>query len=624
MCHRGKYFASQVCWLLIILFICLIGVVIPPSQSVEVIRSAESGLPSNSPSDPLILSHLADIHISHDDSDNVRLFQRALGQSVRYGATIVFTTGDLANNWKGLFSELGFGDQVEQDFKAYNDSTSLLPRNVVYLDAAGNHAEYGVPSRDTDTHNLHKYRHSHNQTTNFQTLWASTFPIGNFSFLILNPFLYPRPHAKLGFWIRPTSEILDRIESELLTPFTGYRIILTHFPIRCWFDDVKSTNGKSIRDLIKESQALLVLTGHLHPSEAWIQHFGGVIEFVGTDLVWHETFALITVDNGRAAYHRFRVDDPPLALLTFPIAKEQLSNSVDFRMQTSEIRAIVFTNETLEIKVSGAVSGVLNKTRQLRTGWLYTLPFTLPNGEHHLTFSGDWDHEVDFVIGDSVQLGREKIYGYPNFVYTAIIGGFVIWCIEAIIVFPVGQISITKRVEAWIHEGIGGPFWVFAILLGFLSVRHRICGLPLCIRIFLIVLVIWPIALPIAGMAVGDNHGFVWSYGYVLGSARFFDAWGTLFGAFYIVLILLPLLFLASGLTVKPVFGVDIAFGCLGGLMMVVGAAVLLYQAVGTIGTVFSPAYVILPLILIISLIVWNRRRKDLQDSDYWTSSVGS
>jgi hypothetical protein len=360
----------------------------------------------------------------------------------------------------------------------------------------------------------------------------------------------------------------------------------------------------------------MVLTGHLHPSRRYVQHFGGVIEFVGTDLVWHNTFGLISIDNGRAAYHQIELDQVPTAILTFPVPKEQLSQFVDFEASNAEIRVISFKNESLEIRVSGAVSGTLTKIRQLRMGWLYTLPLDLPAGEYHLSFRGDWSHEIDFVVGNSAKLDREKIYGYPNFVYAGIIGGFVGWLIELIIVFPFFYPAITSTVEFWIHGEKDGNHWVFVIFLGFLSVRHRLRKLPIWIRIGFIVMVVWPLFLPTAGLAVGNFHGIVWAYGFVLDSSNFFDPWATLFNSFYAVLILLPLILFGSGLAMSPIFGFDIFILCLGCVMILVGTVVLLYQAVGTVATIFSPEFIILPLAMIITLVVWVRRRRLITDTE--------
>jgi hypothetical protein len=620
MYRKCAYFLSQFCWILIILFFGLIGIVVPLSQSVDPISSAS--IPWDSSSDPLILSHLSDSHVTHQKKDSGALFVRALQESLRYGANPIVTTGDLADNWEGVFSELGFGDQVEQDFKIYNDSVSILPPNVAYLDLAGNHDEYGVPSLDSDHHYILKYSRSMLNQTTFANLWASTFSVGNFSFVTLNPFVYPRPHAKLGFWIKPTREMLDRIESELLRTPNRFRFILSHFPIRCWFSDAKSTSGKSIRDIIAKSGAVMVLTGHLHPSRANVQHFGGVIEFVGTDLVWHETFGLISIDNGRAAYHQIELDDPPTAILTFPVPKSQLSEAVDFQTSETAIRVISFRNESVEIRVSGAVSGTLTRERQLSRGWLYTFPLDLPDGDHHLSFRGDWTHEVDFVLGNSAKLDREKIYGYPNFVYAGIIGGFVGWLVELVIVFPFFDPAITAAVESWIRGENEEPHWVFVIFLGFLSVRHRIRMLPIWLRIGFIVLVVWPLVLPTAGIAIGKYHGIVWAYGFAINGSNFYDPWATLFNSFYAVLIVLPFLLLGSGLAMTPLFGFDVFIACVGCVMMVVGAVVLIYQAVGTVATIFSPEFVLLPLAMVIGLVVWARRRPKSPADDESTSCV--
>jgi hypothetical protein len=147
--------------------------------------------------------------------------------------------------------------------------------------------------------------------------------------------------------------------------------------------------------------------------------------------------------------------------------------------------------------------------------------------------------------------------------------------------------------------------------------RLHIRRLPGAIRLILFVLVVWPVALPIALAQTGDFTGFIFIYGYYLGDKATYDPWGPLYVAFLLGAVVLPFLDLAASLSFKEwskVMILDRFIGGVGFVAAIGGALGLLLQAVDVIWMLLSPPFVLLPLGTGVVLIVWKCRQPKEQD----------
>jgi hypothetical protein len=143
---------------------------------------------------------------------------------------------------------------------------------------------------------------------------------------------------------------------------------------------------------------------------------------------------------------------------------------------------------------------------------------------------------------------------------------------------------------------------------GFLLTRIRLLKLPIFLRGLFIVSIIWPLFLPIAGMQVGQYSGIVWLWGFIMKGVNVFDPWGPLYIGFYLVFVMLFIFQFAAGMVVEgsgKVLILDKLLGIAGVVTTLVAAVGLLYQAVGVLGTIFSPIFVILPAFCYATLLIW-------------------
>lgn len=629
MARTGLYLASQYVWIIFIYIWIFLGVIITPYRSPGTIKSLKAKDSFNSSSDPEILAHLTDIHINHQIPSTMRYFGRALEQMCAFGVKAILATGDLVDNWDTTDSNLGVGEQTKEDFVLYKEIVDVIPERNSYLEVSGNHDEYAVPSLHDPMHFIFNYSKSIKSVEKIEDWWIHVAEVSGYEIVFINPFRYPTGHAKVGFWIMPTQEMLDVIESKLLVPPAKPRIILCHFPVRLWSQKPKSSNGHSFQELIGMSNATAVLTGHLHPSTESLQHIDGILEVVGVDIAWHSSYGLMSFDNGRFVYTTASIDNPPIAIVTHPVPKLQLSKMVSFEETDSEIRVVVFTDKILNIQVTGDVEGTLIRRRELPRyqAWLYTLPLSLKEGEYHIDFTGDFESSLDFVISSSVALPKEKLYGFPNFVISSVIALAIVWVLEVFLVFPIGEIPIARDANDFImddtkFEDHGLTIWC----LGFLLFRERIRQLPKFVRFWFCLMVFWPICLPSFFMKTGDHFGFVWTYGFVLGGEAFYDVWGHLYTAMYCCFILMPLMHFAVGVSNgwSKMTLADTIVGVFGLCVMVGSCGMLVYQAAELVFTILSPTFVILPLVMYIYLLVWSFTKSDKNYNQMYTEGSES
>lgn len=610
MAKTGSYLASQYVWVIFIYFWIVLGVILPSYREPGTIKSLSDNAEFDPEVDPEIIGHLTDIHINHQIPSTTNTFSKALKQTVDLGVNAILATGDLVDNWDTVNSNLGVGEQTEADFILYKENIDLIPDRNNYVEVSGNHDEYGVPSLNDPTHFVFKYAKFIKSVEKLEDWWVHVANISNYEVIFINPYRYPTGHAKVGFWIMPTTEMLDVIEKALLTPPTRTRFILCHFPVRLWSDKPKSSNGNTFQDLIGKSQAIAVLTGHLHPSTETLQHINGILEVVGPDLAWHSAYGLMAMDNGRFSYTTIDTANPPIAVVTHPVPKNQVSKMINFEATETQIRVLVFTDKELNIEVKGAVQGTLKRTRAIPryNAWLYTMPLTLGEGEHHIDFTGDFESSMDFVISSSITLDKEKLYGFPNFVIASLIALAIIWVLEVFLVFPIGEIQVAVDADDSImddtkYEEHGFIVWC----LGFLIMRERMRRFPKYIRFAFCVLVFWPVCLPMIPIKTGEHGGFIWTYGFVLGGEAFYDVWGHLYTAMYVCFIVMPLMHFAVGISLgwSKMTRADFIVGGFSVCVVIGSCGMLVYQAADIVNTLLSPGFVLLPLIMYILLMWW-------------------
>lgn len=600
-----RHFLSQYFWLLFISSFCYFGIHYVPYQDSGIINSAKSTAKWNDDIDPIWFGHLTDIHLnSLDTTTNYRFFN-AISSLSNISIDDLLITGDLVDNWgEKIFSK--YGHQYVQDYIYYNESLNKYVnkfKNII--DMAGNHDEFGIYNFNSKNHHYLDYSHffTREKYQKVDDFWASSYETTNFIFVLLNPYLYPAPHAKFDYFVRPTTEILNFVEKELNKHRNAEKpvIVACHYPMYFWLRTSISSSKKRFIDIISQSNAAVFISGHIHPSVSVFEHHNGFLEIAASDVLEHSSYSICVFDNGRISFHTFRSPELPDVILTHPIPVRQTSNRNVFDETNTAIRLLVFGNKTKKIKVRGAVEGKLKFQREVKQNvYLYSMPISLDSGYHTIEFYGDWNYLCDFYVGNQIQSFKERRYGSTNLFGTAIVYSIIFAVIIFIILYP-GRLFIDNLYNAC----VGNLF--FDIFFGFLLVRHRIRIISTWIRVLLFIGFLAPFFLPISFVEDEGHYGTLNLYGYSFEWNFVYDIWGQLISVVYELCVVLMAAFFASGLAISdpwhPIFIIDGAVAFIGYLYGIYYLNTSVMEASGPFLTNLSPLFILMPIILHFSIL---------------------
>ena len=591
----------------------MIGIKHVPKRRVGTILSKNPIRPWNSTSRPIVVGHVSDIHLNVRVGETTNKLTQALNQLSELAADVVVLSGDLVDNKKDDYT---LGDQYEPDWQFYAKCLNAATTKYKVLDITGNHDEYGLATFSSKRHyilNYSRYFGEHAGMT-LKEFWVMKHAMevdGQVLEIVsINPMKYPTPHAKFGYYIWPTREMLDTIEAELANKTNAdFRILQCHFPLDLWTSLVRSSSGRTIVDMLHLGDVGIVVTGHTHPREPWLLHSQGKLEVVAVDLRYHGGYGLITIDNGRYVYHGARVKDPPAAVVTHPIPKAQLSSDSVFNEESTEIRVLVFSDKIRHISVEGDVTGTMDCDGGSGMR-LCKLPMNLSrsNNTRRIKFTGDWTHEMEFVLGDSASLEDEVVYETPNYVVTTYVGLALLWVVLVTINAPFRPPNFAMSAQRWIMGQDGQSYWLVCAFLGPLVMKARISMLTMAPRLVLLVATLWPACLPLMFISIEGSFGIVWTWGYVVAKKVCFEYWGPAFALFYLLSVVCPATVFASGLAMWnscrwPLLW-NVLVYCVGLAMSAFINWYLIVEAVDVMGAVTSPGYVVIPICIFIVFVV--------------------
>jgi hypothetical protein len=192
-----------------------------------------------------------------------------------------------------------------------------------------------------------------------------------------------------------------------------------------------------------------------------------------------------------------------------------------------EIRVVVFSNSTnVTIHVNGNVTGDMKFSRVIRENLsLFTLPFKVEPGEHHITFSGDWSQSLTFFVGDSVQLDLEDVpTPWDDDEQRAVIC-YVYWIALLIATFPVLRLGIGDRVNDWVNgNDVNGHIWaVVSFVAAPITIRSRLAKLPTYVQYVFFGLTLAPLFVPIFITILNGHVYIVFWGGYLINWRYSFD-----------------------------------------------------------------------------------------------------
>ena len=549
-------FLSEFSFLLIFIIIGVIGLIFPFYHETKTYISKE-GPSWNSSSDPLIFTHLSDIHIAN--YKGINKYRNLFRTVKKLGANFHLITGDIADDYKKELHPK-VGKQNNKDWKYYKELIDTELYNETIIEIAGNHDMFGVISPfKTDYGFLDASRtFKRNNTKTLRDFWIKTVNIEGFNFILLNPYSFPVIHPPYIYYPHPSKKFLNLLEQEINK--VGPCFILCHFPID-FFWWKKNKKGNNLRKIMKNRNVQYIFTGHSHPGKFEIKHheYGG-LEFVGSAYLRTDDFGLVTIDNGRLVYNRveFKENNFINYYMTNPVPMEQLSNAQNFNEKNTEIRIISYKNEIEDnLYITGDFSGQLKYQRELKNGAkLYSIPLNVKyNGKYNIKFiSPDYQIEREFYVGKYVKIKGERISLIKTFALPVIIGLIILLVFLLIITFPMIIINFSF-IDDWILGNIEGKwyYWIICIFLSPFILNNRINdNAPIYFRIILFFCLIYPLALPFHFFEpIKGKTGYSFLCFYLIKNKVLYDEWSIFFNAFYFLFVISPMALIVSGFKFK-------------------------------------------------------------------------
>lgn len=611
------YLASQYVWIVIVGVALIIPFLIPSKTSGGPFKSRSQAW--DPAAKPGLFVHLSDIHVNYKVLRHNELFEMALGLiQNNLSKPFIALTGDIADNFPKETSPR-YGTPQKEDMEIY---LGLLKNYSVenLVENAGNHDMFAVLSFTSDE----SYFAKHKEWTEDEfrvSVVNRTIGEERVYFIVANPYEFPTPHPPLLFWVKPSRRFLDLMEDALESiDEDAHVIILVHYPFDMWKFEGRSRNGRSFKDIIKSGRATLLLAGHMHPDYPWYLHHDGGMEIVGTDLMTHHRFGVVTMDNGRIAYHSVDVLNPDLVFVTNPVNKSGLGPRQVFN-EPGELRVMAFTQTEPSFTATVDDTNVpikceLSDTHYLCTGDISFVEY----GFHKFVLNGISSREFEFFVGNETETFTESIYEYgytePFLPVLCVVMLFILFLV---IPFPISR-NYSDVYRKWLLEEdiTNNSHWLVTILAGFCTVKMRILSLPLFYQISLMIGGLLPFFCPLILTVVEGHLGGVWLYGHVCDGTNVYYFWGLKMTLIYAGTIFLPLITLYSGLSLDPHWTLIIdLLPCIASIGYNFETTLhYCNESAGPFLSIASPAFVLVPLYFYVTAIVLFVRKRHGYESN--------
>ncbi|KAK8888706.1 Transmembrane protein 62 [Tritrichomonas musculus] len=629
--HSILYISSQYSWLAIFgsfFFIFYLTLYYHDPPTINSLPSSKW----DSASDPHIFGLVSDIHISKYNNKTSKDTESALSIFTESGVEKILICGDLVENFEGKSSLFRNSRQLEEEFVQYKKLEDKYQKDFIIV-ASGNHDEFTLDTYNSKIHYLLKYC-SYYSKNNFFADWKnfviSKFKYHDIEIFVLNIYNYPSSPSRIGHYSDVTPEILDIIEQKLSEPSNStVRLLINHYPLHFYNEYARSSSKKNLIEIISSYHISAVLTGHTHKMR--IMHHNETLEIHPYALKTFREYAYISMDNGGLSFHEFSLNnDKPLAILTYPINKKLISKETDFtfsNFEKADIRVICFSErQDLKINVhchwgNNTNQGALHFQRIIRTNEsLYSIPLKdicKINDDHifiekkfeefHLSFSGDWNHSTDFIVGDSATLSKEYLENDFQPFYGLIFISLIYYLIVLFVFGPFPPSTYCQKANEWISN-MSEEHCILGVIFGFLPMKARIYNnFQRTHRNTIFFVALFPFFLPSGLIRFYDqSYGFFFIYGYYFKKVCY-DLYGQIFAAFFVIIVLLPATIVFSSLAQLqqmnrwcPAFYFDVFFGLLQIPLTFFGIFTIMHQSTNLVLSILSPYFSFAPIILII------------------------
>ena len=608
------YLLSQYAWILIYGVFVLIPFFIPYRASGGPFRSETREW--SAATKPGLFVHLTDIHVNHKVVEHNALFEKALSIVQRnLSMPFIALTGDIADNFPKEKMPR-YGTPQKEDMEIYMRMLSEWGVESI-AENAGNHDLFGVLSFTSEASYFAKHREWTEDELKVSVV-NRTIGGERVFFIVANPFEYPTPHPPLLYWVKTSEKFLNLMEDafEEIGDDSAHVIVLCHYPYDMFKYEGKSRAGRSFKDMIKSGRVTLSLNGHMHPEQPVFLHHGDGMEVIGTDLMTHHRFGVVTMDNGRIAYHNVDVNDPELVFVTSPVDRTHLGPHQVFN-EPGALRIMAFTSE--EPKFTATVDGVDVQVQCEKEESYYLCSGDISqvgSGVHSLVLSGSAARSFEFLVANESDAFTESVYSEAYVEHYAPVLGVVMFFILLLVVpFHISR-NYEQKYWSWLMEDdiTNVSHWWLTVLGGFFAIKMRLNRLPLFDRISLVVGGLLPLFCPMIITVVEGHVGGVWLYGHVCAGKNYFYEWGLILTLVYSSAVFLPIVTLFSGLAVGQHWTLLID--------LIPPLASIGYNFVTTLRfcnesaglglSVLSPGFVLVPLFFYVNAIIlfFQRRKK--------------
>ena len=607
------YILSNYLWLLWFIPLAL-PILLPAHRTYRNVQ-LKNDLPFDENEIPTVILHLSDVHVNHAIPKTIENFKTAIAKIWKMNPDITLVSGDLADNF-GKESLPRHGKIRNQDREAY---LGIIENITKKFEVDGNHDNFGVISFES--------KYMYNGTYEEFLVISKSYQFGskNYTFIGINPYSYPTSHPPLLFWSHPTKEVLDLLEKAINdVPKDNDIITFCHFPLDMTNKGDKSSSGNSYDDILtKDERVKYMITGHYHPNHFKVFHHGkkGTLEVVGTDLLKHNRYGLLSIDNGRYVYSEIdnNNDNSILGIITYPIPKNQLAYNQDTHLNDAPLRVIVYSEKSPNIYAKGAVNGIM-KCEKKDQFYLCSLPMNLPSGTHKINLYGDLNKSIEFMIGDKINIIKERRLA----IQFKTIANLLIftWVIMFIIAIPINLPFLDKYYE-WLLEDKDIDvsrrnsiiYWLISIFLGPIGIKSRISKLPKLLIYSLFIGVLAPLIIPLQFETVDGKLGAIWVYGFIINGKNTFSLWGLIYAFAYLITVIysvtITMSYLSISYPLKPVGFIDL-------IVVIILTIISTYftlrfgnEAGGFLGGLISPGFVFAPIYYYILMIIWRIKHKE-------------
>ena len=617
----GILFLSQTIWFIYILIFVSIGFIFPRYHNANEYVSLDPTEPFNKEKDPIIYTHVSDIHLSACEPLKVINTKLLLKQMKKYKVNFHIISGDIVDNY-GEENWPKIGRQIKEDWELFQKMVYEEELNKeLIIDCAGNHDMWALiePLSKEILYLDYSFTFKRENIITNDEFLIKKINIFGLNFIIFNNYRFPTIHPPYIYYGHPTKDILDKFEKSIET--TEDPIIITHYPVDInW--GFQSSKGNSFEKIIQNKKIKYIYTGHFHPANPHIiRHEQGGVEYVGIAAYQYKGFSLVTIDNGRHVYHPMKLyKEERNIFITHPIPLEEISSHQIFNEKNTYIRVISYFNEEIDIYVKGYVNGKLNVERKLKNGaYLYSIPLNVDkDGEYEITvYNNDTNPYYNFNIKRKFYIGQ-KYFGKKEGTillqrgfYFARFSSIATFLCLFIILFPIKGYYI-KSIDDYICGLNNEIKWNLILFLSPLIMRYRIQKVSKIIRLSLFCSLIYILILPLHFFKpISGYYGFSFFIFTYLAGTFYFDEWAVNFFYFYLLVIIIPAVNFTSSLSYSNTWVYK--FNKYFMFLMLIGISIVNYRWVGEsviIPLLFiNPTFVVIPCILqIIFYFTWYKK----------------